>query len=377
MRATLADTSLARYAGRFVWLELNFDKPVNRAFLERHGVMYTPSFFVIDPADERTSATQIGGMTLPELTQFLDRGEHGVIAKAGMPPDAALARGDEKLARGQHAEAAAAYQEALRLGGKTWPQRQRAVGSVTWALMLSGQSQACAEIAALEAAPMTRGQMFGRVVLAGLMCVNQGQQAPWAEAARRTLKPLAEEAIALPATLRDHRFQLYQQLMHAADMDGDQATVARWGERWLDELEATRPANDDERSALDIARVDAASFLGAASRVLPALIASEQAMPTNYNASLRLAQMEIDARRYDEAIAACDRGLVHVSGPLGRTWLFETKADALTQGGRPAEARRVLEEALQSAQSIGTQQARDRNIHKISSAIKELQKDAK
>ncbi|MBZ5554981.1 MAG: hypothetical protein LAO21_19875 [Acidobacteriia bacterium] len=339
--------------------------------------MYTPSFFVIDPADERTSATQLGGMTLPELTQFLDRGEHGVIAKAGRPADAALARGDEMLARGQHAGAAAAYEEGLRLGGKTWPQRERAVGSDTWALMLSGQSQVCAETAAKEAASMARGQMFGRVVLAGLMCVNGGQQAPWAEAPRKTLRPLAEEAIALPATLRDHRFQLYQQLMHAAEMDGDKATVARWGERWLDELEATRPANEDERSALDIARVDAAYFLGAASRVLPALIASERAMPTNYNASLRLAQMEIEAKQYDEAIAACDRGLVHVSGPLGRTWLFETKADALTQGGRPAEARRVLEEALQSARSIGGKQARDRNLARISNTIKELPKDAK
>jgi predicted negative regulator of RcsB-dependent stress response len=377
MRATLADASLARDAGRFVWLELNFDKPVNQAFLAQHAVMYTPSFFVIDPADERTTATQIGGMTLPELRQFLDRGEHGVIAKGATPSDAALARGDQMLARGQHAEAAAAYHEALRLGGKTWPQRERAVGAVTWALMLSGQSQACAETAALEAASMTRGQMFGRVVLAGLMCVNPGQQAPWAEAARKTLMPLAEEAIALPTTLRDHRFQLYQQLMHAADARDDKATLARWGDRWLDELEATRPANDDERSALDIARVDAASFLGAASRVLPALIASERAMPTNYNASLRLAQMEIDAKRYDDAIAACDRGLVHVSGPLGRTWLFETKADALTEVGRPAEARRVLEEALQSAQAIGVKQMRDHNIEKISNAIKELPKDAK
>ncbi|MBZ5537204.1 MAG: tetratricopeptide repeat protein [Acidobacteriia bacterium] len=377
MRATLADASLARYAGQFVWLELNFDKPDNQAFLARHGVMYTPSFFVIDPADERTTATQIGGMTLPELTQFLDHGEHGVIGKAGMPADAALARGDELLAHGQHAEAAAAYREALRSGGGTWPQRGRAVGSVTWALMLSGQSQACAETASTEAVHMTRGQMFGRVVLAGVMCVNQGRPAPWAEGARKTLEPLAEEAIALPATLRDHRFQLYQQLMHDAEARGDKATLARWGDRWLNELEATRPANEDERSALDIARVDAASFLGAASRVLPALIASERAMPNNYNASLRLAQMEIEAKQYDEAIAACDRGLEHVSGPLGRTWLFETKADALTQSGQPSEARRVLDEALQSAQAIGVKQARDHNIERISSAIKELQKAAK
>ena len=32
MRDTLADASLARYAGQFVWLELDFDKPENEAF---------------------------------------------------------------------------------------------------------------------------------------------------------------------------------------------------------------------------------------------------------------------------------------------------------------------------------------------------------
>src|SRR5450755_659556 len=105
MRATLADASLARYAGRFVWLELDFDKPANQAFLLRHHVTYTPSFFILDPADERATATQLGGMTLAELGGFLEQGERGVTAKAMTPAGAALARGDALLGRGRTAEA--------------------------------------------------------------------------------------------------------------------------------------------------------------------------------------------------------------------------------------------------------------------------------
>jgi tetratricopeptide (TPR) repeat protein len=365
MRAELTDARLARYAGRFVWLSLNFDRPDNQPFLARHGVAYTPAFFVLDPSDERATATQLGGMTLSELTGFLERGERGVRTKASTPADAALARGDELLARGQYADAASAYGEALRLGDKGWAERERAVGSFTWAAMSSNQTQVCAETAAAEAPHMARGQIFGRVVLAGLACVNQEQSSPWAGAARKTLEPLAAEAIALPTILRDHRFQLYQQLMYAAGQRGDKATVKRWGEQWLKELDATRPAGDDERSALDIARVDAASLLGEPQRVLPALAESERLMPDNYNASLRLAQMETEAGGYDEAIAACDRGLKHVNGPLGRTWLLQTKADALTRKGDLAAARIALEQALQAAREIGVKQARDRNVEKI------------
>jgi tetratricopeptide (TPR) repeat protein len=374
MRAELADARLARYAGRFVWLSLNFDKPENQPFLARHGVTYTPAFFVLDPSDERATASQLGGMTLAELTRFLERGERGALSKPATPADVALARGDELLAQGKYADAASAYGEALKEGGRSFAEHDRTVASFTWALMSSGQTQVCAETAAAEAPLMARSQTFSRVVLAGVSCVNQEQTAAWAEAARKTLEPLAAEAVALPFTLRDHRFQLYQQLMSAADARGDKATLKRWGELWLKELDATRPSNEDERTALDVARADAASLLGEPERVIPALVASERLMPENYNASLRRAQMETDAKRYAEAVAACERGLRHVTGPLGRTWLLEIEADALLGKGDAASARRVLADALRSAQQIGVKQARERNVEKIQKALKDADK---
>src|SRR5438045_3480363 len=85
MRAMLEDSSLARYAGRFVWLELDFDNPRNRDFLVRQGVTYTPSLFVLDPVDEHATATQLGGLTLRELATFLDHGESGFRSKSRAP----------------------------------------------------------------------------------------------------------------------------------------------------------------------------------------------------------------------------------------------------------------------------------------------------
>ena len=370
----MADASLARFAGRFVWLELNFDRLENKEFLARHGVSYTPTFLVLNLSaeGEPATATQFGAMTLTEMGSFLDRGARGLTSSTNAPEDAALARGDQLLAIGRAAEAAAAYSEALRLGTKTWPERERAVASFTWAAMTSRQTQSCAEVAASEAPQMSRSGMFGRTVLAGLVCVSD-QTAPWAVKPRVILEPLAGEAIQLPTTARDHRFQLYQHLMYSADQRGEKQTVVSLGERWLKELDETKPQNDDERSALDIARVDAASILNDPARVIPALIASERAMPANYNASLRLAQMLSDAKRYDEAIAACDRGLKHVNGPLGRTWLLQIKADAFLGKGNKTAASRILRDALDSAQQIGTKDARERNVDKIMKLMKSVE----
>jgi hypothetical protein len=91
--------------------------------------------------------------------------------------------------------------------------------------------------------------MLGRVVLEGLACVDRGARSPWRVAARKTLEPLAIEAIAVPSTIRDYRFNLYQELMGAAKDREDSAALKKWGDAWLAELDSTRCANDDERSA--------------------------------------------------------------------------------------------------------------------------------
>jgi len=368
MRDLLDHADLARYAGQFVWLDLNYDTPENRAFLEKFGAEATPTFFVVDPQDEQVTAMQPGAMSLTELTQFLDRGASGVFAKKQTPADAELKRGDALLAH-QPADAAKAYKEAIHMAPATWPQRELAEASLVQALQDSSQWQPCAETAATEAAPMKRDEIFARTVVAGLWCLTSTDPAPWSDAALRKLEPLAEEALSLSATVRDHRDAIYRTLMYISVNHNDKTEAGKFGDRWLAELDAIKPNSDDERSALDIARVENVQIFGDPTRILPALRASERAMPDNYNASLRLAQMESAAKHYDEAIAACDRGLARAPGANGRAWLLRTKAQVLTIKGQTAEARRALEEALQAAQAIPNKGSRDMSIKRIQMAL--------
>ena len=373
MRATLADAARGRQAGRFVWLELDFDKPVNQAFIARHGIGYTPTLLVFDPADERALAAHRGGISPGDLEQFLGEGESAFRGAARSPADTTLARADLLLSHNETDEAASVCRAALGLGGPAWPERAHAIRTLTWALM---GTEACAETAAAEAPGLPRTAAFGAIVLAGLWSGNSGGDAPWAQRTMAILEPLGEEAIALPVVIRDHRYQIYQNLIGAARRRGDTTAVVRWGHRWLDDIEAIQPKDDDERSALDIARVDAASEIDEPERVLPALVASERAMPKNYNASLRHAQMAFAAKRYDESLDAIERGLAHVTGPLGRSWLLTTRANALDGKGDRVGARAALVDALAEARRIGHPALRENNVGRISRALEAYDRQA-
>lgn len=370
MRVTLADPTLARQAGRFVWLELNYDRPANKQFFARHGVRFTPSLFVLDPTDERALACHFGGMPAGELVQFLDQGARGLFRAGGSAADSLLALGDARLGVGRMPEAAAAYRAALAGAPRDWPRRDAALSQLTWALMSARDWRVCAAVAVAEAPHMARGQRFARVVRAGLASANQ-DSAAWANSARRRLVPLAAEALRRTDVARDDRFLLYGELMGSARLRGDTLEVARWGTRALDEIDRITPRSPDERTALDIARIEMVWDRRSAERVIPALAASERAMPGSDVASVRLAQAELEAERYADARAACARGLRRARGPIVRTWLRELEARAWLGMRQPAAARRALERARAAAQAIGTPANRESNLRTIARLMAE------
>src|SRR5262249_39628794 len=144
MRATLADPALTSYAGRFVWLELDFDKPVNQPFLRRAGVTYTPTLLVVDPANEQALVSHLGGLSPVALEKFLGAGELRYRGR-GSGADSLLATASTAAARHESKEAARRAAGALALGGRMWPNRGRALHVLTWSLMNAREAEACAE----------------------------------------------------------------------------------------------------------------------------------------------------------------------------------------------------------------------------------------
>jgi tetratricopeptide (TPR) repeat protein len=369
MRDLLAHADLARYAGQFVWLELSYDEPRNSEFINKYGASATPTFFVINPQDEKVVAMQTGVMSLLELTRFLERGASAVLTKNQTPADAALTRADALMAE-QPAEAAKSYLAALQLGAADWAHRELAEVSLIEAFQSSRQWQQCVETATTDGGLMKRDVLFVRTVVSGMWCLASVDPAPWADKQLKILQPLAEEALTLPITVRDHRDSIYRTLMLVEVARKDNEAALKWSSRWLAELDAIKPRGDDERSALDIARVENVQIIGDPARILPALRASEKTMPNNYIASLRLAQTEVAAREYLEAIATCRRGLTRRPGAFGKTWLLEIEAEALEKRGQTSEAHQRLREALKFAAQIPSVQSREQVVATIKKTLK-------
>ncbi len=84
------------------------------------------------------------------------------------------------------------------------------------------------------------------------------------------------------------------------------------------------------------------------------------------------AEMEVAAKHYDMAIAACNRGLARSPGANGKTWLLQMKADSLMHTGKKTEARQTLEEALQAAKEI-PDGMRDMKVQGITNTLKGLE----
>src|SRR4051812_20104651 len=131
MRTMLLHADLSRYAGQFVWLEMNFDKPENQAFFSQFEASGTPTFYVIS-AEGKVLADQPGAMSEVELRAFLDRGV-SLAQKPQSPADSALARADALLST-KSPEAPAAYEDVLRLAPPEWTRRPFAQYSLVTAL---------------------------------------------------------------------------------------------------------------------------------------------------------------------------------------------------------------------------------------------------
>lgn len=368
MRDLFQRADLARYAGQFVWLELNYDAPQNTAFFTKYGVGATPTFLMIDPRHEEVLEIKTGAMSFLEVTQFLERGAARLAGNTEIVADEALKRGDRLIITSPK-DAIDAYQQALQLAPADWTDRELAESSLIIALQADRRSQQCAETAAIYAPHMTRNSNFARTVMTGLWCLVEGGSADWTPSVFNRLELLAEDALSLSTTVRDHRDEIYRALMLIAVNHKDNDSAGKWGGRWLNELDAIKPSSDDERTALDIARVENVQVYGGANRIIPALIESERAMPYNYVASLRLAQAEQMASRYADAIATINRGLARKPGAVGRSWLLEMKAQALTHDGKPDQARKALQSALAAAQQIPTPESRKRAVARIQQAL--------
>jgi tetratricopeptide (TPR) repeat protein len=358
MRAfVFGDESLKEQAGRFVWLAIDTEKEINAKVQERFPIDAWPTLLILDPKDERVALRWVGGATATQLQKILEDGRLAVLGGApGEGPEPAFARGERLYGQRSFAEAAKAYQEALKAAPPGWPRYSRAVESLLFALS-SGKDCTTSLQIAREALPRLRGTPSALSVAGtGLECAMDLPKAdPGRPDSVAFFEKAAREAIADPKlhAAADDRSSLYGDLVRARrdaqDEAGAKASAAEWA-TFL-EGEAAKAKTPEARAVFDAHRLSAYIELGEPQRAIPMLGASERDFPQDYNPPARLGLAYRELKRWPEALAATDRALAKAYGPR-RIRILLTRSDILLGSGDQEGARATLAEALGAARAL-------------------------
>jgi len=344
----LHGNDFASYAGRFVWLDINFDDARNEAYLAKHVAAF-PVVAIIDPETEDVTRMWSGTATREELAAFLDGNS-----------DDALRRGDALLGKGDASGAVKAYDEALAAGAN----REHIVGRLATALQL-GDGKACATRIAAEAPRLPRGHTFVEVVIAGAVCAAQDPALAASDDGTH-LEALANEALAMPLAGEDDHYQLFEALYMLRKAVNDDAGAKAVAERYLAYVDQRPPpATDDERMARDLARVRAAVKLGTPERAIAVLEISEATLASDAGASARLATAYTAAGNSDGVIAATTRGLARHPTPTEAARMLAMRAAAHAKQRDVTAARADLDAAIAIAAKIPVVMMRDGTVAQL------------
>jgi tetratricopeptide (TPR) repeat protein len=376
MRAyVFTDKALARHAGRFVWLELNTDLPKNAVFQEKYPLENWPTFFIIDPREEKALVRFAGSATVAQLEKLFEDGERAYRGGA-QGAEADLARGDALYGAGKPAEAAQAFSQALAEAPSDWSRRGRTVESLLTALWGAKQYDVCAQKASEELPRLPRSPSLANATTLAIGCAasmapeNPQRKALLTAFDAKGREILAPPAIEMPA---DDRSGLYEAMVEGRAELGDEAGSKALAQEWLTFLEgeAAKAPNPDARSVFDSHRLAAAMTLGEPMRAVPAIEQSEKDLPNDYNPPARLAVLYRALGRLDDALAASDRALAKVQGSR-RLRVLTDRSAILAAKGDKAAAVKTIEEAIAYAKSLPEAQVSPRQREALEKKLAEL-----
>ena len=359
MRAyVFTDKSLARHAGRFVWLEIDRENAKNSEFRRRFPLAGLPTFAIVDPVREVERVRWVGGLTVSQLHALLDD-----VSGGGDTPRALLiqrARADSLYGAPDYAAAAPAYERVLAAAPPAWKGYARAVDALMFSLSQSGQDARATELARVALPRLgasTSGLNVAASALGSALALPEslpGRAAAVAEFEAATRKLVEDRSF---QTAADDRSGAWIALLDARKVANDSLGARRVAESWSAFLdgEAVRAATPEQRTVFDSHRLSAYMELGQAERAIPMLQQSDRDLPGDYNPPARLAAAYRALKRWDEALAASDRAMALAYGPRKLNF-YELRADILKGRDDLEGARRTLGEAIDYLESLPQEQ---------------------
>lgn len=358
------DESLARHAGRFVWLSIDAEKEENAAFVDAYPIEGYPTLFVVDPRTEKPALRWLGSVTVAQLGKLLTDGELAVKGGGGALEER-LAQADRAYAQKELAQAVTLLQGVLKDAPPDWPSRPRAVETTLYALSGEQRNAECVELAEAELVRLGRTPSFANAAAVGLSCAlalpeDAREKAVHVAGLERAVREALSSDIQMAA---DDRSGLYATLLDARENAQDEAGAKQVAAQWAAFLdaEAAKAKTPEQRNVFDAHRMTAYLYLEQADRAIPMLEQSEREFPEDYNPPARLAVIYRTLKRFPEALAASERALAKAYGPR-RMRVYLERFETMKAMGDVEGARKVADEAIAYAQALPESQRPARMI---------------
>lgn len=345
----LGDPSLRALASRVVFAAIDTDKPSSAAFLEHHAIKAWPTFFVIDPAQDRVLGYWSGSGSVGEIRGLI---EESLALLAGSAPKDEASRSFAE-ARTAHAagdldRAARGYEAAVTASAPAWPSRSAAI--LGWIQALHGAKAwaPCARVGVTHLGAVTGAAMPADASSYLLDCAGHLPEGADRAAAQKAALARLQAITARPpegATV-DDRADALGILAEALDEAKDAAGAKKAQEARLALLEdAARAAKTpDEAHTFDYLRANTYVALGRGDEAIRMLEQRERELPESYEPPARLAGVLFKMGKLPEAQAAVERALHLAYGPLKLRYL-KLRADIQKKrGDAPGELATLRDE---------------------------------
>jgi len=321
-RDVLSDPRVLAFADRFVFVEVDTDRPENAAFLVDHPVRLWPTFFVVEPQSGRTVAVRPGAMSLEDTVQFLERAH--ASARGGDDVDRALSEGYALLFVGDAKGALPLFERAVVVDG---PRRTEAVLAAMRAARETKDAAKAVALAEAELARLGAHALVYDVASAMHFIAAASGDAALADKARaRAESALAPLVDAPPAGLSvDDRADLMATLAELRAARGDDAgrRALLTASLALMEDDAARAQTPEAARVHDYARMNALLALGRGDDAVALLRARTTELPSSYEAWARLASALVQLSRHAEARPAMQRAIDLSYGPRRLRYLVQ------------------------------------------------------
>ena len=233
----LAGEGMVTAAPRFVWLAMNTDTPAATVTTSKYPQSAWPTFLVVDPFTETVQARHVGTASPAQFRAFLDEGERAFVdarGKAGAlgpkDPRRHMRAGDQAAMAGDHAGAAKAYAEALKVAPAKWPGRAAARVSLAGELAAWDQAGECVDLGLKTKVAAAEGPSAADFIAITTGCAEKLPDADPRKAKLRTAGVAALTAITADAKAPlspDDRADALSMLRELHDTLGDQAAARK------------------------------------------------------------------------------------------------------------------------------------------------------